>query len=89
LPQLLEYLAGDIKTRSGGLRFVVLDGLAKPGRLEGRTLPWLAAAYQWAFDSAPATSINGPTLVCWAGPSLSVRDHHPDDLVALIEPEAA
>ena len=35
LPQLLEFMAGDKKTRAGVLRFVVLDGLAKPGRLEG------------------------------------------------------
>ena len=28
LPQLLEYMAGDKKNRSGVLRFVVLDGLA-------------------------------------------------------------
>lgn len=36
LGQLVEYMQGDKKTRSGILRFVVLDGLAKPGRLEGR-----------------------------------------------------
>ena len=35
LPQLLDYMAGDKKTRAGVLRFVVLDGLGKPGRLEG------------------------------------------------------
>jgi 3-dehydroquinate synthase len=45
LPQLLEYMAGDKKTRSGVLRFVVLDGLAKPGRLEGPDPSLLAAAY--------------------------------------------
>jgi 3-dehydroquinate synthase len=45
LPQLLEYMAGDKKTRSGVLRFVVLDGLAKPGRLEGPDPSSLAAAY--------------------------------------------
>ena len=45
LPQLLEYMAGDKKTRSGVLRFVVLDGLAKPGRLEGPDPALLAAAY--------------------------------------------
>src|SRR6202034_146471 len=44
-PQLLEYMAGDKKTRSGVLRFVVLDGLAKPGRLEGPDPGLLAAAY--------------------------------------------
>jgi len=45
LPQLLELMAGDKKTRSGVLRFVVLDGLGKPGRLEGPDPALLAAAY--------------------------------------------
>jgi 3-dehydroquinate synthase len=45
LPQLIESMAGDKKTRSGVLRFVVLDGLAKPGRLEGPDPALLAAAY--------------------------------------------
>ena len=45
LPQLLEYMVGDKKTRAGVLRFVVLDGLAKPGRLEGPDPSLLAAAY--------------------------------------------
>jgi len=45
LPELLGYMAGDKKTRSGVLRFVVLDGLAKPGRLEGPDPALLAAAY--------------------------------------------
>ncbi len=45
LPQLLEYMAGDKKTRAGVLRFVVLDGLAKPGRLVGPDPALLAAAY--------------------------------------------
>lgn len=45
LPQLLENMAGDKKTRAGVLRFVVLDGLAKPGRLEGPDPSLLAAAY--------------------------------------------
>ncbi len=45
LPQLIESMAGDKKTRSGVLRFVVLDGLAKPGRLEGPDPSLLAAAY--------------------------------------------
>ena len=45
LPDLLKYMAGDKKTRSGTLRFVVLDGVAKPGRLEGPDPALLAAAY--------------------------------------------
>ncbi|OBA79537.1 3-dehydroquinate synthase [Mycobacterium sp. 1164966.3] len=45
LPELLEYMAGDKKTRGGVLRFVVLDGLAKPGRLAGPDPALLAAAY--------------------------------------------
>lgn len=44
-PELLDSMAGDKKTRSGVLRFVVLDGLAKPGRLEGPDPALLAAAY--------------------------------------------
>ncbi len=44
-PQLLEYMAGDKKTRSGVLRFVVLDGLGKPARLEGPDPALLVAAY--------------------------------------------
>ncbi len=35
----------DKKNRAGMLRFVVLDGLAKPGRLEGPDPSLLAAAY--------------------------------------------
>jgi 3-dehydroquinate synthase len=45
LPQLLDIMAGDKKTRGGVLRFVVLDGLAKPGRLAGPDPSLLAAAY--------------------------------------------
>jgi 3-dehydroquinate synthase len=52
LPQLLEYMAGDKKNRSGVLRFVVLDGLAKPGRLEGPDPSLLVAAYSEIGASA-------------------------------------
>ncbi len=45
LPELLEAMAGDKKTRAGTLRFVVLDGLANPGRLEGPDPALLEAAY--------------------------------------------
>jgi 3-dehydroquinate synthase len=38
-------MRADKKTRAGTLRFVVLDGLAKPGRLEGPEPELLAAAY--------------------------------------------
>ncbi|MBP2211572.1 3-dehydroquinate synthase [Rhodococcus ruber] len=44
-PQLLEGMQTDKKNRAGMLRFVVLDGLAKPGRLEGPDPSLLAAAY--------------------------------------------
>ncbi len=50
LPELLTFMAGDKKTRSGTLRFVVLDGLAKPGRLEGPDPGLLAAAYAEAMS---------------------------------------
>lgn len=45
LPQLLEGMQTDKKNRAGILRFVVLDGLAKPGRLEAPDPALLAAAY--------------------------------------------
>ncbi len=45
LPDLLKTMRTDKKTRSGVLRFVVLDGLGKPGRLEGPDPALLAAAY--------------------------------------------
>ena len=45
LPQLVDFMSADKKTRAGVLRFVVLDGLAKPGRLEGPDPSLLAAAY--------------------------------------------
>ncbi|WP_073486205.1 3-dehydroquinate synthase [Streptoalloteichus hindustanus] len=45
LPQLMEGMRSDKKNRSGVLRFVVLDGLAKPGRLEGPDPTLIAAAY--------------------------------------------
>ncbi|MFT3662500.1 MAG: 3-dehydroquinate synthase [Gordonia sp. (in: high G+C Gram-positive bacteria)] len=45
LGDLLKYMAGDKKNRSGMLRFVVLDGLAKPGRLEAPDPSLIAAAY--------------------------------------------
>ncbi|EMD29031.1 3-dehydroquinate synthase [Amycolatopsis azurea] len=53
LPQLLETMKGDKKTRSGVLRFVVLDGLAKPGRLEGPDPSLLAAAYSVVAGEPP------------------------------------
>ncbi|HWM03097.1 MAG TPA: 3-dehydroquinate synthase [Actinophytocola sp.] len=45
LPDLLQGMLGDKKTRAGMLRFVVLDGLAKPGRLEAPEPALLATAY--------------------------------------------
>ncbi|MCW4353222.1 3-dehydroquinate synthase [Hoyosella sp. YIM 151337] len=45
LDQLMEGMRSDKKNRAGMLRFVVLDGLAKPGRLEGPDPALLAAAY--------------------------------------------
>ena len=44
-PELVQLMGADKKTRAGTLRFVVLDGLAKPGRLEGPDPSLLAAAY--------------------------------------------
>ncbi|MFL6071553.1 MAG: 3-dehydroquinate synthase [Actinomycetes bacterium] len=44
-PGLYETMQVDKKTRGSRLRFVVLDGLARPGRLEGPDPALLAAAY--------------------------------------------
>src|SRR6516225_1194973 len=55
LPQLLEFMAGDKKTRAGVLRFVVLDGLAKPGRLTGPDPSLLAAAYSGISEEVEAS----------------------------------
>ncbi len=45
LPELVAIMGSDKKTRGATLRFVVLDGLAEPGRLEGPSVELLAAAY--------------------------------------------
>jgi 3-dehydroquinate synthase len=45
LPELVETMKGDKKSRAGTLRFVVLDGLGKPGRLEGPAQELLEQAY--------------------------------------------
>lgn len=45
LKDLMDYMQSDKKNRSGLLRFVVLDGLARPGRLEGPDPSLLAAAF--------------------------------------------
>ncbi|HEX3649043.1 MAG TPA: 3-dehydroquinate synthase, partial [Pseudonocardiaceae bacterium] len=45
LPELLDGMRNDKKTRSGTLRFVVLDGLARPERLAGPSPELLASAY--------------------------------------------
>jgi 3-dehydroquinate synthase len=52
LPELLQFMRNDKKTRSGTLRFVVLDGLAKPGRLEDPDPDLLAAAYTAVAEPA-------------------------------------
>jgi 3-dehydroquinate synthase len=46
LPELTKTMLGDKKTRAGRLRFVVLDGLAKPGRLADPSQELLAEAYR-------------------------------------------
>lgn len=57
LGELLEGMAGDKKNRSGVLRFVVLDGLAKPGRLEGPDPGLIAAAYSAIAGESTGSSI--------------------------------
>ncbi|HJC29536.1 MAG TPA: 3-dehydroquinate synthase [Candidatus Dietzia intestinipullorum] len=43
--RLLELMAGDKKNHSGLMRLVVLDGLARPARMEGPDPTLMAAAY--------------------------------------------
>jgi 3-dehydroquinate synthase len=50
LDELVETMRGDKKARAGTLRFVVLDGLAKPGRLEGPDRALLGQAYAAVTD---------------------------------------
>jgi len=45
LPDLVRTMLGDKKSRAGKLRFVVLDGIAEPGRLTDPDPDLLAAAY--------------------------------------------
>jgi 3-dehydroquinate synthase len=45
LPELAEIMLGDKKTRAGRLRFVVLDDIGEPGRLEDPAPELLTAAY--------------------------------------------
>ena len=54
--QLLEGMKRDKKSRSGVLRFVVLDGLARPGTLDGPDPSLLAAAYSAIAREAPSAS---------------------------------
>ncbi|GAC79514.1 3-dehydroquinate synthase [Gordonia malaquae] len=54
LPALLKTMAGDKKNRSGMIRFVVLDGLAKPGRLEAPDPSLIAAAYSSVAKGKPS-----------------------------------
>ncbi|RMB75932.1 3-dehydroquinate synthase [Rhodococcus sp. SBT000017] len=51
---LLKGMQTDKKNRAGLLRFVVLDGLAKPGRLEGPDPALLVAAFSAVGREAPA-----------------------------------
>ncbi len=54
-PQLLEAMGRDKKTRGDLLRFVVLDGLARPGRLEGPDPSMLVGAYAEVSAQRPAS----------------------------------
>ncbi|MGQ0572673.1 MAG: 3-dehydroquinate synthase [Pseudonocardia sp.] len=52
LPELVETMRGDKKSRSGMLRFVVLDALAEPARLEAPTPALLEQAYAAIAEGA-------------------------------------
>lgn len=54
--ELREYMSADKKTRAGTLRFVVLDALAEPTRLEGPGPTVLAAAYAAISSADPDTA---------------------------------
>jgi 3-dehydroquinate synthase len=56
LPELLEGMRNDKKSRSGMLRFVVLDDLAKPGRLEDPDPALLAEAYAAVASGAAGST---------------------------------
>jgi 3-dehydroquinate synthase len=57
--QLLTAMQRDKKTRGSTLRFVVLEGLAKPARLEGPDPALLAAAYaEVSADRGPGSRID-------------------------------
>lgn len=58
-PELLEYMGADKKARNGTLRFVVLDGIGQPGRLDGPGEDDLALAY--AAISTGSTGSTGST----------------------------
>jgi 3-dehydroquinate synthase len=53
LTELVTIMGSDKKTRSGTLRFVVLDALARPGRLVGPDPVLLAAAYSVVAGQKP------------------------------------
>ena len=53
LGELVTIMGSDKKTRGGTLRFVVLDDLAKPGRLVGPDPALLAAAYSVVAGQKP------------------------------------
>jgi len=53
LTELVTIMGSDKKTRSGTLRFVVLDALARPGRLVGPDPALLAAAYSVVAGQKP------------------------------------
>ncbi len=57
LRDLVKIMGSDKKTRAGMLRFVVLDGLGKPGRLEGPDPLLLAAAYSVIAGRKPSPAL--------------------------------
>ena len=57
LPELVQIMGSDKKTRAGMLRFVVLDGLARPGRLEAPDPSLLVAAYSVVAGQKPGRAL--------------------------------
>ena len=62
LDELVTIMGSDKKTRAGVLRFVVLDALARPGRLEGPGTELLATAYR-AMQERGGAELSGQRKV--------------------------
>ena len=65
-PELLATMRVDKKARGSRLRFVVLDGLARPSILDGPSDELLAEVYREVSRMSTVYVLNGPNLGGWA-----------------------